>query len=311
MKELEYGISKWIPFQDAKEAARVRKIKKEDICKHSNPNFKISILSDLDFVFTRVMDIFSRIQDASNEGRRMVMMWPQIIRHYSHVAYLINKFKVDCSNLYIINVDEYADENGNIRPEESPRSFLYALKKNFYFKIDKELRPPENHMIGFTNKNIKDFDKIIEDLGGVDVFYCGIGWSGHIAFIEPGAKEFEGSFEEWKQMGSRIVTLNPFTIAQVSLQPRNGSSGDWSMIPPKGATVGPAQVINARHRCSFNPFVIGGSNISFQRFIIRLAAHGPVTQLVPASIYQTLNTDLYILETLAEDIQIVDEVGLE
>ncbi len=39
-----------------------------------------------------------------------------------------------------------------------------------------------------------------------------------VAFIEPDAPEFAaGSMEEWKQMGPRIVTLSPFTIAQNSL----------------------------------------------------------------------------------------------
>ena len=42
--------------------------------------------------------------------------------------------------------------------------------------------------------------------------------------------------------------------------------------------------------------------VSWQRFTVRLAAHGPVTPLVPASILQTLRSDLYISESLAEDI---------
>ncbi|GAJ16275.1 unnamed protein product, partial [marine sediment metagenome] len=57
----------------------------------------------------------------------------------------------------------------------------------------------------------------IEDLGGADACYSGPGWTGHLAFIEPDAPEFEGSLEEWKKMGPRIVTLSPFTIAQNSL----------------------------------------------------------------------------------------------
>jgi hypothetical protein len=43
--------------------------------------------------------------------------------------------------------------------------------------------------------------------------------------------------------------------------------------------------------------------VSWQRFTVRLAAHGPVTPLVPASIIQTRPTELYLSETLAADIK--------
>jgi glucosamine-6-phosphate deaminase len=47
---------------------------------------------------------------------------------------------------------------------------------------------------------------------------------------------------------------------------------------------------------------VGRSAASWQRFTVRLAAHGPVTPLVPASIIQTVPTELYLSETLAADI---------
>jgi hypothetical protein len=43
--------------------------------------------------------------------------------------------------------------------------------------------------------------------------------------------------------------------------------------------------------------------VSWQRFTVRLAAYGPVTPLVPASIIQTCSTELYLTETLAADIK--------
>lgn len=303
MEKFKYGISKWAPFKDETVCERVRKIKKEDITKHHNTDFKIKVIKDSDFAFMRVWDIFSRIKKASDEGKRLVLILPQQDIMLSKVAYLINKFRVNCKNLYTFNMDEWADEDGNIAPETYPNGFLYAMKHNFYYKLDKDLKPPDNQIIGPTNKIFKDYSKMMEDLGGVDVCYGGIGWSGHIAFIEPGAKEFEGSLAEWKEMGPRIVTLNPFTIAQSCIQADVGMSGDWSNIPPKAATIGPAQVIGAKLRCSWNYFTIGDTSVSWQRFTVRLAAHGPVTPLVPASILQILHTNFYISETIAQDIE--------
>jgi glucosamine-6-phosphate deaminase len=309
LEEFKYGISEWAPFKDRKVCERVRNIKKEDITKHQNPDLKIRVIKDSDFAFMRVWDIFSRIKRASDEGEKLVLILPQPHPQYTKVAYLINKFRVNCKNLYTFNMDEWADENGNIAPETYPNGFLYAMKNNFYYKIDEDLRPPENQIIGPTNENFKNYGEMIEELGGADVCYGGIGWSGHIAFIEPGSKEFEGSLDEWKEMGPRIVTLSPFTIAQSCLDPDFGMSGDWSAIPPKAATIGPKQIISAKLRSSWNPFTIADTLVSWHRFTVRLALHGTVTPLVPASILQTLRTDFYISETVAKNIEFNKELS--
>ena len=309
MENFKYGISEWAPFKDEKVCEIVRNIKKEDIAKHPNPDVKITIVKDHDFSFMNVWDIFSRVKAAADQERRLVLILPQPHPLYSKVAYLINKFRVDCRNLWTFNMDEWADEDGNIAPETYPNGFMYAMKHNFYYKLDENLKPPENHINGLNNKNLKDYGKMIDDLGGTDVCYGGIGWSGHIAFIEPGSKEFEGSLEEWKEMGPRIVTLSSFTIAQSCLDPDFGMSGDWSAIPPKAATIGPKQIIGAKLRSSWNSFTIVSTPVSWQRFTVRLAAHGPVTPLVPASILQTLRTDFYISETVAENIEFNKELS--
>jgi glucosamine-6-phosphate deaminase len=189
---------------------------------------------------------------------------------YTKVAYLINKFRVSCRNLYTFNMDEWADEDGNSAPETWPLGFLYHMKNNFYKIIDSELRPPEDHIQGPMKDNQDHYGKMMEDLGGVDVSDGGIGWCGHNAFIDPGAPEFEGSFEEWKQMGTRTVTLDPFTIAQSSLGEDFGCSGDWSWVPPRPISIGPKEVLAARLRNSWNDFVIGNTNVSWHRFAERV-----------------------------------------
>jgi len=299
----DFRMARWMPFQDQDVCRKVAAIKRKDITKHSNPEFKISVLNDEEFPFRLVADIFFRIKRAADEGRRLVLILPQPEPLYHRVAYLLNKSRVNCSHLYTFNMDEYADENGNIAPETWPNSFLYNMKKNFYAKLDADLRPPEKQIQGPTNANFKDYGKMIDDMGGADVCYGGIGWSGHIAYIEPGSEAFAApSLEEWLKIGPRIVELTPFSILQNCLGPEFGQSGDWSSVPPKGATIGPAQIVGAKLRSSWNAFALPGSMASWQRFTVRLAAHGPVTPLVPASIIQTRPSELYLSETLAADI---------
>ena len=100
-----------------------------------------------------------------------------------------------------------------------------------------------------------------------------------------------------------MSALNPFTIAQSSIEPDAGKSGDWSSIAPRAATIGPKEVLGAKLRSSWNPFIIGNSSISWQRFTVRLALFGPVTPKIPASILQLARSEIYLTEAIAQDIE--------
>ena len=306
-EDFRYGITRWAPSQDAEVCERVRRISRDQFCRHDNPDFKIEVVPDDEISFRRVYDIFSRIKEAEEQERNLVLILPNPHPQYIKVAYLINKFRVACPRLYIFNMDEWADEEGNIAPETWPNGFMYAMKNYFYARIDPELRPPEDHIQGPTNGNLDDYGRMIEDLGGADVCYGGIGWSGHVAFIEPGSPEFQGSgsgnLEEFKEMGTRIVTLSPWTIAQSCLDADFGMSGNWAWIPPRAATIGPKEVLAARERRSWNSFTISATQVSWQRFTVRLAAHGPISPAVPASILQIGPTHLFASESIAADIE--------
>lgn len=303
MKRFEYEPSKWVPFRDQEAIRRVRAIKQEDITKHPNPDLKITVLPDDQVEFAWVTDMFYRIKKASEEDRRVVFILPNPAHSYIKLAMLVNRFKLNCKNLFIFIMDEYADQDGNIAPEDFPQGFMRAVKNYFYFKIDPELRPPENQIIGPTNKNVNNYGKMIEDLGGADACYSGPGWTGHLAFIEPDAPEFEAGLEEWKKMGPRIVTLSPFTIAQNSLHGSFGFSGDLAMVPPKAFTIGPAEVIGSKYRMDIHALTTYGTPVSWQRMISRLCLHGPVDPGLPTSVHQILKTDVYISETIAKDIK--------
>ena len=304
MTEFEYSPSPWVPFRDQEVLERVRKIKREDITKHPNPDFQIRVVEDEDIGFIWVTDMFYRIKAAADAGERCVLILPNPCPEYRQVARLVNQFQVNCAHVYAFAMDEYANEHGEIAPETWPQGFVHAMKHNFYYQIDPALRPPESQVIGPTQENLNVYGKMIEGLGGADMCYSGPGWTGHLAFIEPDAPEFQaGSLEEWKQMGTRIVTLSPFTLAQNSLHGSFGYSGDIARVPPKAATIGPAEVIAAKHRMDVNALGVHGTATSWQRMMTRLVAHGPVTPLLPTSVHQLLRTDFYISETIAQNIE--------
>lgn len=305
----KFKPSACVPFRDKEVLDRVRNIGRDDIEKHPNPDYQIRVVPDAEYAAIRISDMLSRILQAREENRNAVLLTGNPNPQYIQLARFINKLKIDCSHLYVFGVDEWADEDGNTCPESWPQSFQRALKSYFYRRIDESLRPPESHFTCPSTRTVNDYGKMIEDLGGADVCYSGPGWSGHIAFIDPDTPEFDAPLEEWKKMGARIVTLHPLTIAQNSLHSSFGFSGDIARVPPKAATIGPAEVLAARHHVDSHTLAIGGTGVSWQRLISRLICHGPVTPAVPSSILQTVRTDVYITESVARPVDPVWEGG--
>ena len=298
-----FAPASFIPFRDTKAVARVRRIKREDITKHRNPDFRISVHPDAQIEFLWITDMFFRIKTAMEAGRSFVAIMPNPWPGYAKLASLLNRARVNCRKLHPFNMDEYADESGRIAPESWEFGFGHAFKKYFWSELEPKLRPAEKQVRIFTDKNLKDYGRMLADLGGADICYSGPGWTGHLAFIEPDAPEFAGSLADWKKMGPRVCTLSPFTIAQNSLHGCFGMSGDLFAVPPKAATIGPAEVIGAKHRVDMHTITVDGSFASWQRLTTRLVLHGPVTPRVPESILQTLRTDVWVSESLAANIE--------
>jgi glucosamine-6-phosphate deaminase len=303
MSEFKYSPAECVPFRDRAAVESVRAIPFEKITEHPNPDFQIQVVNSADFDFKWLLDIYDRIRSAAEENRKCVLITPQPWPGYKWVARMINMNRIDCKHLHTFNMDEYANEDGKTAPDTWEYGFMYSMMKHFYNEIDPELRPPIEQIQGPTDKNVDHYGKMIEDLGGADCCYGGPGWTGHIAFVEPDCPEFDAPLEEFKQMGARIATLSPFTIAQNSLHGSFGQSGDLTMVPPKAATIGPAEVIAAKHRIELHAITVDGSDASWQRTMSRLCLHGPVTPKLPSSIHQELRTDVWISEKIAQTIE--------
>lgn len=302
MTSFAYSPSHHVPFRDTEVLARCRQITRADFLNHPNKNLDLRVVPDEDAGFLFLFDVFYRIKEAMEAGRRLVMILPQPWPMYEKVAWMVNRSRIDCRNLYTFNMDEYANEHGRIAPADWPMGFTYALKRFFYSKIDPNLRPPENQMVGLTDENFNDYGRMIDDLGGADICYSGPGWTGHLAFVEPDAPEVPRDLEEFTAMGPRIVTLSPFTLAQNSLHGCFGASGDIAAVPPKAATIGPAQFLGAKHRLGLYTITVAGTFSSWQRLTARLALFGPVTPRVPDSLIQLKPSTAIVSESIAAPI---------
>jgi len=301
--EYSFELSKFITFRDREACERVRRIKKADITKHPNPEFRIRVIEDPhSFYFEFALDLVTRIRHALEAGKKFVAILPVgPTPQYELAARMINELRISCRHANTFNMDEYADESGNTPPASWPGSFQSSMMENFFLKIDSELRPPLNQIHFPDRKSIQSYSHMIEDAGEADVCYGGIGWCGHIAFWEAHlGLEFGDDLKAYKKAGARLVELHPMTIMQNAL---HSFSGDWSWVPPKAYSIGPRDILGARDRSFWLDGYIGGG-VSWQRFIARLVAHGPVNTLVPGSILQEVPGTYTILGGVADDVVI-------
>jgi glucosamine-6-phosphate deaminase len=299
--EFKFEPAEFLPFRDAEACERVRKIKKADICKHPNDNFRIKLIEDqIAFGFAYQLDIVRGIKRALDEGRQHVIILPAPNPQYAFAAQMINQLNIPCHHVHTFNMDEYANEQGKTAPRDWKGGFQYWMFHDFFSRIKPELRMPEKQIHFPSDENVDSYTKMLEDLGGADICYGGIGWCGHIAFFEPHyGVDYVNNIDGYLELSSRMVEISPITMCQNSLFADAWCSGDISACPPKAATIGPKDLKNSKLVSFWDGFSYG--DVSWQRFITRLAAHGPVTPLVPASILQILNSELIISGSIAED----------
>lgn len=107
---------------------------------------------------------------------------------------------LDFSNVISFNLDEYVGLDGN-----HPSSYRYFMDEKLFNHIN--ILKSNTYVPDGKAENLdeycKEYDRLIEEKGGVDIQILGIGSNGHIAFIEPS--------EELSPYTS-IVKLNESTI---------------------------------------------------------------------------------------------------
>ena len=319
--DFNFKPASYVPFKDRELCEKLRKISGTDLEKHANPDFNIKVMMNPHPVL--IATLFERIKEAADNNRKITLILgnPEPDT-YIPLAQLINYFKVDCKNVHIFAMDEWADQDGNIAPETYKAGFAHSMLKYLVYQIDEKLRMPLSNVHYPTNKNIANYSDMITECGegGADICSSSPGWTGHMAFIDPVPDFFPAGFDpaveptkaqidEWLNMKARIVDLHPLTVAQNSLHGVFGQSGYIADVPPKAATIGPVDVKNARERIEVHALLTNGTFSSWQRMTSRLVLHGPVTPLIPSSMLQTMKTQVYVSEELAAPFECWEKVG--
>ena len=267
---------------------------------HHHPDFSIRVIDEPAALYDALADdMLSRIVAAREAGRAFVGVFPVgPVGQYPHLAAKLNAGRIDCHHVHLLFLDEYAFEDGSTIGKSSPWSFENVAHGALLDRLESPIPPAQVHFPG--PGNIARYDELVAERSGgrgADVIYGGIGWCGHFAFWEPHLAECFADLDAWRAAHAAFVRLHPMTILHNSLR----AGGDWSSIPPCAYTVGPGILLGAQWRSFWLDAYLGGG-MSWQRFIGRLATHGPVTPLVPASILQTAPGEVVFLGAVADEI---------
>ena len=164
---------------------------------------------------------------------------------YQYFADRVNTERISLKNVYVFHMDDFLDWQGRPFPEIDN---YYSLKANmingFYGLIDEELNIPEENRFFPSIYDIDAIDKKIEELGGVDTVYGGLGYRGLVAFCEaPDSSYYDITVEEYANSKTRIVHLNADTL--ISLSERD-IGGFVQIVPPMAVTIGFKSMLSAK-----------------------------------------------------------------
>ena len=204
-------------------------------------------------------------------GSSPVIMYKKLIEAY-------NQKRVSFKNVVTFNMDEYVG-----LPVDHPESYHSFMYNNLFKHID---CPDEN--IHILNGNASDleaecanYEMMIQEAGGIDLFIGGVGVDGHIAFNEPGSSLSSRTRQKTLTTETRMVNSRFF-------------GNDMNKVPAFALTVGVGTVMDA---CEVMVLVNGHAKAR----ALQAAVEGGVSQMFTISALQMHKHGIIVCDEAATD----------
>ena len=168
--------------------------------------------------------------------------------------------KTNFENVTTFNMDEYIG-----LPPDHIQSYHYFMNYYLFNKTKFHQNNIPNGMAFDIINECKEYEQKIKNSGGINLFLCGLGADGHLAFNEPGS-----SFNSV----TRIKTLTPQTIKD------NSRFFKFERTPTTAITVGMKTIMDA------NEIIIMASGIN-KSIAAKQCIEGPISNQYPCSIAQS------------------------
>jgi glucosamine-6-phosphate deaminase len=240
----------------------------------------LEILPDSQLLLAHMArSIANEIKTNNSAGKPTRLILPVgPIDQYPLLIQICNQEKISWKNVFTFNMDEYCDWQGRSIPFDHPLSFAGYMKKCVFDQLDGELQLPSSQIHFPDPLALDSISQRIEEIGGIDTCYGGIGYHGHIAFNEPPNTHWqEISVEQFRNSLTRVVPLSPDTIVMNSTW---NTGGNPANIPPMAVTLGMKDILGSRRirlYCSGGPW---------QRTVLRVALLSEMDVSYPVSLLQ-------------------------
>ena len=232
------------------------------------------------------------IREANRDGRTACAIVPVgPVGQYGRLARIIADERLDCSRITFINMDEFLDDEGGWIEPRHPLSFRGFMGRSFYDLLPAGSGFRPGNRVFPDPADPDSLSALIADLGGVDVCFGGIGLNGHLAFNEP---EPVGE-EEFAARGTRALAIAPESRAHMAVN----LACALDLIPGRAVTIGMREILASRRLSVY-------ANRPWQCGVVRMALHGPISPLCPAS-YLRRHRDarLTVADFVAEPREII------
>lgn len=253
---------------------------------------KVRLCGDMEAIAQDMACVMAEtIEQAKKESRNATLIIPVgPVDQFPVLAEMINRQRIDCRDVMLINMDEYLTNDDRWVDIDHPLSFRGFMNTKFYDLLEPALAPRAENRVFPDPAAPATIQKLIQKRGGVDVCFGGIGINGHIAFNEPPEPGQSVSVEEFAALPTRVLSLSreTRTINSVTV------GGEISVVPSRAITVGMKEILASR-RLRFY------CNRPWQRAVVRRVLHGPLTSACPASLLRThKDAELTIADYVAE-----------
>lgn len=232
-------------------------------------------------------EMVSIIRANNAVGKHTVFIVPVgPVGQYPIFVRLVNEEGLSLKNTWFFNMDEYLTDDGQWIPKEDPLSFRGFMDRVVYSKIRPELVMPEEQRIFPDPQDPARGDRLLEELGGPDACFGGIGINGHLAFNEA---DVAMSVEEFANLSTRVLDISPETRATNCVGDLGGALED---MPHKCVTIGMKQILSARK-------LRLGVFRDWHRAVCRRAIYGDMTAGFPVTLAQNHPDALIVITNVA------------
>lgn len=212
------------------------------------------------------------IRARNAQGKTAVLICPVgPVGQYPYFVDIVNSERISLHNCWLINMDEYLDDDKQWIDIGHPLSFRGFMDRAVYSRIEPELNVPKEQRVFPDPNNVAYIPELIEKLGGVDLCIGGIGINGHLAFNEADASL---SCEQFRRLKTRVLPIAPETRAANAIGDFGGRLED---MPSWCVTVGFSEIYNARK-------IRLGVFRDWHRAVVRRCAYGEMTADFPVSL---------------------------